>query len=119
MGCGNCAAYAEQEAQLLFQKAAEKQDLANKVTSLAVNAAKTATLKATTSAAEREALHAVELGGWEKALTKYMEDYLKTRLQNALEPLEDELHDAAKDTARVAIYGPEESPGPAPGPVVV
>jgi len=124
MGCDNCAAYAENKATILFQKAIENlsiegKDLANKVAEVAVQAAKDATLKAAKESAQREALHAVELGGWERALTKYMADYMRSRLQHAMEPIDEELRRAAAETARVAVYGPPESPSPAPGPLVV
>lgn len=119
MGCDNCASIAESEASELFQKAVDRIDVQKNITSLAVQAAKRVALKATVDAAEHEALHAVELGGWERALTEYLEDYMRERLQNAMAPIDDQLKHAARETAKVAIYGPPKSPSPAPAPLVV
>jgi len=119
MGCDNCETYAETKASFLFKKAIKSEDLKDKVTALAVQAAKSATMRAATQAAQREADQAVELGGWERALTHYLEEFMSSRLQSAMEPINDELRRAAQQTARVAVYGPSENPSPAPGPVVV
>eukprot|EP00746_Dinoflagellata_sp_MGD_P005250 gnl/MRDRNA2_/MRDRNA2_110172_c0_seq1.p1 gnl/MRDRNA2_/MRDRNA2_110172_c0~~gnl/MRDRNA2_/MRDRNA2_110172_c0_seq1.p1 ORF type:complete len:424 (-),score=104.41 gnl/MRDRNA2_/MRDRNA2_110172_c0_seq1:4-1275(-) len=117
MGCPNCEAYAETKASFLFKKAIESKDLQNKVTALAVQAAKSATKQAAIEAAQREADQAVELGGWERALTHYLEEYMSGRLEDAMEPINDELRRAARQTARMAVYGGPPSPSPAPGPV--
>jgi hypothetical protein len=119
MGCPNCETYAETKASFLFQKAIQSEDVQNKVAALAVQAAKSATTRAAIEEAQRESDQAVELGGWERALTHYLEEYMSERLQHAMEPINDELHRAAQQTARVAVYGAPPNPSPAPGPVAV